>query len=322
MNPKMSAAARVLLSAVVVAQVAAQGPPKLYKQPRGSLYHLAECSYIKGDTNLLEATIEEAATGRLDACNICKPDENPQVKAAIAAFRVARDAANAAAAKKATDDRNAAAAKKAADAAAALKAREAKAAADAADLKRREAAPLTRVAETQLRPMVTSSVSAAHNDVAIFDKAFNAAIHAVAPDYHGAVSLVSTEQLSAIALGPVARMHLEAREAVRKFEVFSPAPWANAMDIEISPLQIDSPDIEKIILQRNGVAVAQLQSTLAPRELTTRMGAKATLHAGRVRYPVTAFDPGAGVTVTIIFIPASGTNIVKTFGSIALRAFQ
>ncbi len=92
--------------------------------------------------------------------------------------------------------------------------------------------------------------------------------------------------------------------------------------IGINPTRIDSPDIEKVIVQRNGVTVALTASSLSLRQLTSSMGAKTQLHAGTVSFPLSALEPGTGVSVKIILVPATGNNIIRTYGSIDLRAFQ
>lgn len=65
-----------------------------------------------------------------------------------------------------------------------------------------------------------------------------------------------------------------------------------------------------------------LRTTLVPRQMVTRIGAKEVIHSGEVVYPLSAFAPGAGVTVTVVAIPASGPNITKIFDSLELRTIQ
>jgi hypothetical protein len=46
------------------------------------------------------------------------------------------------------------------------------------------------------------------------------------------------------------------------------------------------------------------------------------IHGGEVIYPLSAFEPGVDVIVTVSAIPASGPGITRRFGPIDLRAIQ
>jgi hypothetical protein len=78
----------------------------------------------------------------------------------------------------------------------------------------------------------------------------------------------------------------------------------------VSPSRIDAPDIVKIVVERDGKVVAPRLSELKPTVLTTRMGAKALLHAGTIIYPCSAFDPDAAVRV--IAIPEAGRTLSQS----------
>jgi hypothetical protein len=55
-------------------------------------------------------------------------------------------------------------------------------------------------------------------------------------------------------------------------------------------------------------------------QFTNGSGDSASLHAGEVHYPVSAFAPGATVTVTAF--PASGEPFVVTFDDAQLRQLK
>jgi hypothetical protein len=203
----------------------------------------------------------------------------------------------------------------------------AKAAADRAksdaDLKRREAAPLVRVTEAQARAIFADTAPRAKNDAAVFSASFVTAVQRIAPEFRGAQTVIESDDLSILASGPLFYFFYEGREKVRKFEPLTPAPaWAPGIHILVQPKTINAPDIEKIVVQRNGAVIAPASTTLRVSEMTTRMGAKRMIHEGEVIFPLTAFEPGTDVHVTIIAIPSTGTNITKTFGSLDLRAIQ
>ncbi|HKW00995.1 MAG TPA: hypothetical protein VJN96_14310 [Vicinamibacterales bacterium] len=312
---RLSAVMVAILTSTILAQTPI-GSPALYKRKESATtYHTADCPFVKAQGyEMVPATIQEVALGRLSACTVCHP-RTKSVEEAIDQWR-----ADQAAAEKARQ--NKAAADAAARAETAAAAARAKSEAAAAERKRREAEPLIRVTEAKLRPVIMSAMSQAHNDTKVFDSTLLPSLQAIAPDYQGPVPIVSSSDLVVLAQGPVARLHVAAREAVRKFESLPAVLWSNDVDLVVAPTRIDSPDIEKIVVQRNGLAVAAIRSSLALRQLSTAMGASKMIHSGSVTFPLSAFDPGAGVTATVILIPSTGDNIVRSFGSIELRAFQ
>jgi len=185
------------------------------------------------------------------------------------------------------------------------------------------AAPLTRVTYLQAQAIMWEAAAGAANNADAFTASFLTAVWKLAPEFTGFQSVVDSDALTISLSGPLGIFYGNARERVRKFQSLIPAPgWQKEVQVVVSPTQIDSPDIERVIVQRNGAVVPPLRSTLAPRQMVTRMNAKSMIHGGTVTYPLSAFEPGAGVTVTIIAIPASGANITRTFGSFELRAIQ
>jgi hypothetical protein len=105
-------------------------------------------------------------------------------------------------------------------------------------------------------------------------------------------------------------------EALRKRDPVAAVPVPSGVVVAVSPSQIDSPDIVKLIVERDGRTMAPVSSTIAPTVLTTRLGAKAMLHKGDITYSCAVFAPGATVTATAI--PASGSNFVKKFSQAEL----
>jgi hypothetical protein len=189
--------------------------------------------------------------------------------------------------------------------------------------KRKEAEPLVRVTEAQARTILTDAGSRAKNDLNAFSASFLAAAGKIAPEFAGPKNVSRSDALNIFISGPLGFFFAEARERVRKFEPLAPPPtWSTGIHVIVQPQQIDAPDIEKIVVQRNGALVAPVRTALATSEMTTRMGAKRVIHSGEVVYPLSAFEPGAGVSVTVIAIPMSGSNITRTFGSLELRAIQ
>jgi hypothetical protein len=68
--------------------------------------------------------------------------------------------------------------------------------------------------------------------------------------------------------GPLSLFFTEASERIRKFEPISPPPtWSSEAHVLVTPSRIDAPDIEKVIVQRNGAIVPPLRTNLVVREL-------------------------------------------------------
>jgi hypothetical protein len=109
-------------------------------------------------------------------------------------------------------------------------------------------------------------------------------------------------------------------EAVRKREPISEVPVPTGVTIFVSPGRIDSPDIERIVVERNGQVVAPIANSLRLTEMTSRMGVKRLVHSGEVTFACAAFAPGASVTVTAI--PTVGRNYVKVLQSDELRKLK
>jgi hypothetical protein len=103
----------------------------------------------------------------------------------------------------------------------------------------------------------------------------------------------------------------ELSEAMRKHDPIDGLVIPTVVAIVVLPSQIDSPDIVKIIVERDGQVVPPLQSDLGPKPFLTRMGGSKMVNAGTVVYQCSVFAPGATVTVTVV--PDYGRNIINTF---------
>lgn len=149
------------------------------------------------------------------------------------------------------------------------------------------------------------------------DYLFNSYVRTKIPLYYDTPALPpSVEILEAPALrisahGPMAAVQMRVRESARRQEPLGTLSLLPIVGVVVSPLQIDAPDIDKVVLRRDGTIIAPVSDGLKPQEMTTRMGARAVVHSGVITYPVAAFGPGA--TVVITAIPVSGRNVEKRF---------
>lgn len=279
-------------SIVVLAQVPA-GPSVLVL---GGEYHVATCPKLNGQSPTT-MSLADAMRAESGPCRVCAPnDHDPAIKTFVVNYAVAIS----------------------------RELEPARRAAAAAERKRKEGDPFVRVTASQAEAISADAVGQAKNDSDAFRKTFLAAIAKTAPEFSLLAGVISnSDALSINIAGPLGVFLSSASERVRKFEPLTPPPvWSPAIHVIVSPSRIDAPDIEKIIVQRNGSIVVALGSTLAPHELVTASGAKRMIHSGVVTYALSAFEPGPDVTVTVIAIPESGTNITRTFDSIELRAIQ
>ena len=95
----------------------------------------------------------------------------------------------------------------------------------------------------------------------------------------------------------------------------------------MQPQTTESPDIKQIVVQRidasrpSGGDATILSSTLAPRRLASAPTGP-FITTGEVLFPISSFEPGAGVSVRIIAAPSAGAALSRTFTSLALRTIQ
>jgi hypothetical protein len=183
----------------------------------------------------------------------------------------------------------------------------------------RSAEPQTQPAQGNitmeaLRPLVTAAAAEANNHPEKTVDALDKAVRARWGEFDNkVVVLFNTKALTAILSGPYVNYRYELQAALRKMNPINDLPFEDYFTIEVAPYQIDSPDIEKIVVQRDGQTIEPLANELQPKEFATRLGGKTMLHAGRITYPLNAFAPNGMVTVTLI--PASGNNIVTKLES-------
>jgi hypothetical protein len=131
------------------------------------------------------------------------------------------------------------------------------------------------------------------------------------------LTLSSSDSLDVALFTPMALMRVELFSMLRKMEPTWTYTPARGIAIDVQPKRIDSPDIIKVIVTRNGSPVAGIGSTLQSQVLTSAAGAAVQRHVGAVFFPAEAFAPGGRVHVSAI--PENGTNIEYEFTEIQLQ---
>jgi hypothetical protein len=120
------------------------------------------------------------------------------------------------------------------------------------------------------------------------------------------VTIVRREDLSIVLSTPFMSYRRALAEFLRMGDALAKIPWIPTAVVTISPSRLESPDIVRVVVERNGKAVPAAENLLKPMKFTNGTGDAATIHAGEVRFPMSAFAPGAAVTIAAV--PASGAS--------------
>jgi hypothetical protein len=134
------------------------------------------------------------------------------------------------------------------------------------------------------------------------------------------VSLVRREELSIFLTTPYMAYRRAVIEYLRMREPLRNVPWVAAGVVTVSPDRNNAPDIVKIVVQRDGREVAPLKDLLRPMTFTNGFGQSALLHAGEVHFPMSAFSPGAPVTIAAV--PQTGERLTLTLDDAQLQELR
>jgi hypothetical protein len=170
---------------------------------------------------------------------------------------------------------------------------------------------LARVPQAAVRAVAVEAANT-DGDVKAFQRDFAAGIarlclgcnYQIVP----LVPLSLRSELTAGAHGPISGFYLSASDLIRKRKPVSDALWTDGVTVLVVPLTVKAPNIEKILVLRDGRTIAPLSTSLQSTELGTGGDVKATLNGGRVVFPLSAFEPGADVR--IVLVPTDGANLV------------
>jgi hypothetical protein len=127
------------------------------------------------------------------------------------------------------------------------------------------------------------------------------------------ISIVRREDLTIVLTTPFMSYRRAVAEHLRMRETLAGVPWVNHAVISVSPERIDSPDVARIAVARDGHEASPLRNALRPMTFTNGNGDTAVIHGGELHYAMSVFAPGA--TVTITATPAAGEPFVVTLNS-------
>jgi hypothetical protein len=134
------------------------------------------------------------------------------------------------------------------------------------------------------------------------------------------VSIVRREDLNITLSTPYMTYRRALAEYLRTGGPLADIPWIESGVVTVSPDRIGAPDITRVVVDRDGKAVPPLESLLKAMSFTNGSGETAVIHAGEVRFPMSAFAPGAAVTLTAV--PHAGASFVFTLDASLLQTLK
>jgi len=158
-----------------------------------------------------------------------------------------------------------------------------------------------------VRALTKEAESAARGDKSEVVLGLDTRVRAKLGDFESfPVTIVRREDLSIILSTPFMTYRRALAEYLRMEDSLDRIPWIPTAVIAVSPSRLQAPDIVRVVVERNGQPVQPTENLLKPMAFTNGSGESATIHAGEVRFPMSAFAPGA--TVKITAVPAAGDS--------------
>jgi hypothetical protein len=111
------------------------------------------------------------------------------------------------------------------------------------------------------------------------------------------ISIVKREDLTVTLTTPFMGFRRALVEHLRLRQPLDEVPWVGYVVIAVSPERLEAPDIERLVLERDGRIVAPVQNRLRSMSFTNGRGETATIHAGELYFPIWTVASGAVVIV-------------------------
>ena len=184
-------------------------------------------------------------------------------------------------------------------------------------------AQLGRITEKQARRAADAAAKQAKADPEKFQSLYLKRIRALVPEFsETGLTVWSDSGFGVYLIGPTSLVGHNRYEAIRAKKTVPPAEdqWKNSVSVNLRVKRLDSLDIVKIILTRDGAVVASIGGSLQAKEKTSLIGVRTTRHEGILEYPIAAFDRGAEVVFTLV--PRTGASIVRMLSEKELRSIQ
>jgi hypothetical protein len=134
------------------------------------------------------------------------------------------------------------------------------------------------------------------------------------------ITIVRREDLSVVLSTPFMTYRRTLAEYLRMEDPLAKIPWIPTAVVTVSPIQLGAPDIADVVVERAGKTVAPAENLLKPMSFTNGSGDSAVMHAGEVRFPMSAFAPGA--TVVVKAVPKTGSSFDYTLDDGQLQTLK
>jgi len=134
------------------------------------------------------------------------------------------------------------------------------------------------------------------------------------------ISLVKREDLTIVLSLPLMTYRRTLVEYLRMERPIADVPWVAPAVITVGPIQIGAPDITDIIVDRGARRVAPVENRLKPMSFANGNGETARIHAGEIRFRVSAF--AAGASVSVIAIASTGERFAFAFDDSQLQTLK
>jgi hypothetical protein len=134
------------------------------------------------------------------------------------------------------------------------------------------------------------------------------------------VSIVRRQEITISLATPYMSYRRALIEHLRMREPLTAIPWVETAVVSVNPERLEAPDITRVVVRRGGEEIAPAKNLLRPMSFTNGRGDTASLHAGEIHYPISAFAPGALVSISAI--PASGDPLTLTLDDGQLRQLK
>jgi hypothetical protein len=186
---------------------------------------------------------------------------------------------------------------------------------------RRAATSFRRLNEDEVKSIAAKAVQEASGDPDRFDAIASREILKLVPGFSRArVIAASVPGLTITVAGPANLFLDDTREFIRKMEPIGHITWHPYILVAITPTTMEAPNIERIVIMRDGAIVTPLETFLSPARVAIPTGMRIQVNRGAVTYSPPAFNPDKPVKLTAI--PTVGHNIVVTFSQAQLRQIQ
>lgn len=181
--------------------------------------------------------------------------------------------------------------------------------------------PVGPMTARQIRALTADVQAARHVDKNDMVLDLDARVRARWGDFESfPVSIVRQDKLSVVLTTPFLRYRRTLAEYLKIDRPLADIPWIDGVVVSVEPLRIDAPDITAVVIERGGQKVSPIESRLKLMTFTNGSGEQSAIHAGDVRFPLSAVAPGA--TVTVSLIPRGAASLVTTLETTQLQLLK